>query len=502
MINISDLSLNTLLIIYCVSASILAIFGYNCYYYIFLFLKNKKRVISDNNIFLEGFYKKYGRKSLPVVTTQLPIFNEKYVADRLIDAVVKMDYPKGKHEIQVLDDSTDDTVDVVKKTVAKYKKLGFKISRIHRKIRTDFKAGALQHGMNKCKGKFIAIFDSDFVPPKDFLIKTVPFLVSNNDLCLVQTRWGHLNPNSSLLTRAQSIGIDGHFVIEQSARNWGGLFLNFNGTAGIWRKESIYNAGGWHGDTLTEDMDLSYRAQLAGWKTKFLYEVTCKAELPENINAYKSQQYRWAKGSIQTAIKLLPSILKSTFSFKKKLQSVLHITHYSIHPFMILMALASLPVIAFIEFDLPVFAYTILAILIAGSLLAPTSLYIVSQAGTYINWKRRLLILPYLICIGVGVAVNNTQAVLSAIFGSKGSFIRTPKSGSNSTFKRKKLKRSYRVKINYTFLIEIFLSIYCFFSFLVYIMHAKYIIGPFLLIYFIGFSISAFLSIKHHIAYS
>ncbi|MCH9664214.1 MAG: glycosyltransferase family 2 protein [Gammaproteobacteria bacterium] len=472
------------------------LFGYNCYYYILVFLKNKKKELFNNKKFLEDFYQEVDERSLPLVTIQLPIFNEKYVVKRLVDAVCQMDYPKDKYEIQVLDDSNDETVDLIDELVGHYKKKGFDIVHITREDRIDFKAGALQLGLRVSKGEYLAIFDSDFVPPMDFLKKTVPFMIKDDGLALVQTRWGHLNPNSSLLTRAQSIGIDGHFIIEQAARSWGNMFLNFNGTAGIWKKKAIEDAGGWHGDTLTEDMDLSYRAQLKGWKTKFLYEVVCKAELPENINAFKSQQYRWAKGSIQTAKKILPSVFKSSFSLKKKFQSILHLTHYIIHPCMLAMAIMAFPIIWLIEIKLsPGFAFAILLILV-GSLLAPSTMYIVSQWREYRDWKWRITTIPFLICVGVGVAVNNTFAVFSALFGAKGAFIRTPKTG-NMDNQIKKNRSFYKIKFDKIFLLELALSFYCFFSFFIYIQAEKYFIGPFLFIYALSFLLSSSLSMKH-----
>ncbi|HMA99521.1 MAG TPA: glycosyltransferase, partial [Spirochaetota bacterium] len=473
-------------------------YGYNCYYYLYIFLRNKKKEIKKNSHFLKQFYLHFHSRHYPVVTTQLPVFNERYVALRLIDAVVKMDYPRDKHEIQILDDSTDETYNIIKEHIQKYRQQGYDIKHIHRTIRTDFKAGALQAGMLTARGEHLAIFDSDFIPPVDFLRNTIPYLMANPKVGFVQTRWGHLNRNSSFLTKAQSIGIDGHFIIEQSARSWGGLFLNFNGTGGVWRKQTINEAGGWQGDTLTEDMDLSYRAQLAGWHTKFLYEVICQAELPENMNDFKSQQFRWAKGSIQTAKKLLPAIFKSKNPLKKKIQSFLHLTHYSIHPLMVIMALASLPMILYFKLDLYFYLYLFFFILIIGASFAPSVMYITSQYKQYPNWVSRLLIIPFLIAIGVGIAVNNTNAVISALFGSKGDFIRTPKSGSTDK-KKNKLKKNYILKLKPHFIIELFLAAYCLYSFYFYLYETKYIIGPFILLYGIGFLVSSILSIKHHL---
>ncbi|WP_287245500.1 glycosyltransferase, partial [Okeania sp. SIO1H5] len=286
------------------------------------------------------------------MTTQLPVYNEANVIERLIHAVCEMDYPKEKHEIQVLDDSTDGSEKISERVVQEMQAKGFDIKLIHRTKRTHYKAGALNEGMDVCKGEFVAIFDADFVPPKDYLLKCIPFLYKNPKVGLVQARWGHLNSGQSPITLAQSIGIDGHFVIEQSARSWGRLFMNFNGTAGIWRKSAIRDAGGWEGDTLTEDMDLSYRAQLAGWEMEFVYDVVVPAELPADINAFKSQQYRWAKGSIQTAIKLLPKVLSSQAPLTVKLQSILHTTHYMIHPLMIITAILATPLLLFYPLSL------------------------------------------------------------------------------------------------------------------------------------------------------
>lgn len=490
--------------IYFFSACFLVLMGYNCYYYLWLFLKNKDKHALRNNQFIADFYQQFDTRSFPIITTQLPIFNEKYVVHRLIDAVCQIDYPKDKHEIQILDDSDDETADIIREIVESYKKKGFDIVQIRRSNRIDFKAGALSEGTNLSKGEYLAIFDSDFVPPRDFLKKTLPFMISNKKIGLVQTRWGHLNSNQSLLTMCQSVGIDGHFIIEQSARCWGDLFLNFNGTAGVWRKKTIQNAGGWQGDTLTEDMDLSYRAQLKGWNTQFLYDVICKAELPQDMNSFKSQQYRWAKGSIQTAVKLLPTIFKSQFSFKKKLQSALHLTHYGIHPCMVIMSLTALPILCLSPKSILSIVFNIfILIILFGSLLAPSSMYIISQRSTYRNWKRRIAIIPVLVSVGVGLAINNTIAVLSALFGHKGQFIRTPKTGHSSYHPQQKNlvipknKKTYKVKFKKIFLLELSLSFYCFFSFFIYIQAEKFFIGPFLLIYALGFLTASVLSIKH-----
>ena len=301
-----------ILIFYCPAAIWLFFYGANNYYMIYLFLSKIRGESKRNREFLERFWQERTKESMPKVTTQLPIYNEKHVVARLIDSVVNIEYPKELHEIQVLDDSNDETREIVAEMVNKYKAEGYNIKQIIRTERVGFKAGALNVGLKEAEGEFLSIFDADFVPDSDFLYKTIPFFYERENVALVQTRWGHINKNYSLLTIAQSLGMDGHFIIEQSARTWNGLYMNFNGTAGVWRKEAITDAGGWHYDTLTEDLDLSYRAQLKGWKTKFLFDVVTPSELPVDINAYKSQQHRWAKGSIQTAKKVLPIVLRLT----------------------------------------------------------------------------------------------------------------------------------------------------------------------------------------------
>jgi cellulose synthase/poly-beta-1,6-N-acetylglucosamine synthase-like glycosyltransferase len=441
---------------------------------------------------LRQFYAKNGRDRLPVVTTQLPVFNEANVIERLIRSVCAMEYPAGRHEIQVLDDSTDGSEKIGAALVEEMRSLGHDIVLIHRTHRKDYKAGALNEGMEKAKGEFLAIFDADFVPPTDYLLRTVPFLCSDDNVGLVQARWGHLNSQESALTLAQSIGIDGHFVIEQSARSWGRLFMNFNGTAGVWRKTAIESSGGWEGDTLTEDMDLSYRAQLKGWKMKFAYDVVVPAELPSDINAFKSQQFRWAKGSIQTAIKLLPQVMASRESWRVKLQSVLHTTHYMIHPLMLITALLAMPLLYWFPFNVSTNAFAVLCVMIVTSSLAPSILYLVAQRVSRKNWKSRILSLPTLMALGVGVAFNNTRAVVSAISGRKGAFVRTPKAGDKAVC-------LYKSKFPYAAAIELLLSAYCFMGFLHYTTAQKYLVGPFLGLYAIGFLVVGYMSMFHHL---
>ncbi len=467
-------------------------YGINCYWLLALFLKNKRKEGVHDKRKLRRFYAEGGEAKLPFITTQLPVYNERNVIERLIRSVCAMEYPQGRHEIQVLDDSTDGSEQISITLVEEMRAKGHDIVIIHRTNRHDYKAGALNEGMQVCKGDYIAIFDADFVPPTDYLMRCAPFLAMDEGIGLVQARWGHLNSQESSLTLAQSIGIDGHFVIEQSARSWGRLFMNFNGTAGIWRKSAIETSGGWQGDTLTEDMDLSYRAQLHGWRMKFLYDVVVPAELPSDINAFKSQQFRWAKGSIQTAMKLLPQVLKSDVALKVKVQSILHTTHYMIHPLMLITALLALPLLYWFPFKVGTSAFTGLCVLILISSLAPSILYLVAQRVSRKNWKSRILSLPTLMALGVGVALNNTRAVLSALSGQKGAFIRTPKAGD-------KMVLLYKSKFPFASVLELAMGVYCFIGFVHYTSAEKYLVGPFLGLYAVGFTVVGSMSLTHYL---
>ncbi len=487
-----DLFVYLLFGLYAFASIGLFIYGINCYWLLTIFLKNQRKEVVGDQRKLRRYYAEDGMENLPIVTTQLPVYNETNVVERLVRAVCAMEYPMGKHEIQVLDDSTDGSEELCARLVAEMQAEGHDIVHIHRTNRHDYKAGALEEGMMVARGEFLAIFDADFVPPRDYLLRSIPFLMMDDKVGLVQARWGHLNSHESSLTLAQSIGIDGHFVIEQSARSWGRLFMNFNGTAGVWRREAIEAAGGWQGDTLTEDMDLSYRAQLAGWRMKFLYDLVVPAELPSDINAFKSQQFRWAKGSIQTAMKLLPRVLMSNQSLPVKLQSILHTTHYAIHPLMLSTAILAAPLLIFFPFKVGTFAFASLCALILISSLAPSILYMVAQRVSRKNWKSRILSLPTLMALGVGVAFNNTRAVTSALSGNKGTFIRTPKAGDKAI-------QTYKSKFPIGSIVELSLGAYCFFGFIMYIEAQKYLVGPFLGLYSVGFTVVGCMSLIHYL---
>ncbi|MFP4162892.1 MAG: glycosyltransferase [Chitinispirillaceae bacterium] len=440
---------------------------------------------------MKYYYSIEDETAYPKVVTQLPMFNEKMVACRVIEAVAAMDYPRSRHQIQVLDDSTDETVKYVDQTVDNLKKQGYNIQVVRRVDRTGFKAGALQEGLDHTDAQFVAIFDADFVPTVDFLKKAVAFFAGRPELGLVQGRWTHLNKNSSLITRGQAMGIDGHFMIEQAARSWNNLFMNFNGTAGVFRRKAIETSGGWQHDTLTEDMDLSYRMQLAGWQTEYVPELAVPAEIPEDVNAFKNQQFRWAKGSIQTAIKIIPLLLKKKISPFKFIQAVLHLTHYVVHPLMLLLALLTMPVLFFVKISLAPFwmACVIFAMILATS--GPSTMYMVSQHYIGNKIRKQLFLIPAMMLIGTGLAVNNGKAVIEAILKKNSPFHRTPKKG------QAKSKIGYKPIKDITCLVEIMLGIYCFAGLKMFMGFTNFLVSPFLALYASGFLFVGILSIVH-----
>ncbi len=432
---------------------------------------------------------------LPMVTVQLPIFNERYVVDRLLRAATRLNYPGDRLEIQLLDDSTDDTREIAGRLVQDYRAAGMEVTHLHRTSRTGYKAGALKEGLARCRGEFVAIFDADFVPDPDFLRRTLPYF-RDPGVGMVQTRWGHLNWDYSLLTTGQAFGIDGHFGVEQGSRAWAGLYLNFNGTAGIWRKAAIQDAGGWQADTLTEDLDLSYRAQLRGWRLVFLPDVVCPAELPVQIQGFKSQQQRWAKGSIQTARKLIPAILRAPGSWFKKYQAVIHLTHYAAHPLMLIVAIAS-PLLLYLDWFFAswrsVFAS---AAFFCLATFGPSALYCYSQRVLYPDWRRRLPYLPSLMLLGTGIALSNTRAVLEGLFRQAGDFIRTPKFAIQTRQESWRTKR-YRARFSWTAVGELLLSGYSAIGVYLFLDRGRLLIGPFLVLYTLGFGYVGILTLLH-----
>jgi cellulose synthase/poly-beta-1,6-N-acetylglucosamine synthase-like glycosyltransferase len=464
--------------------SILAVYGWHRYYLVYLYTRHRDRVPR----------RLPPLDPLPRVTVQLPFYNEMYVVDRLIEAVCQMDYPRELLEIQVLDDSTDETRQIAELAVRRRAAQGVDIKYLHRTDRSGFKAGALEAGLRKAEGRFIAIFDADFIPPADFLRRTLPQF-ADPQVAMVQARWGHINQDYSLLTKIQAILLDAHFVLEHGGRHRAGCFFNFNGTAGIWRREAIADAGGWQHDTLTEDLDLSYRAQLRGWRFVFLPDLVAPAEVPVEMNAFKSQQHRWAKGSIQTTIKLLPQILAAPLPLSVKAEAFFHLTANFNYLLMVLLSALMFPAM-YVRYSMGM--YEMLLIDVPFFIAATWSVayfYMVCQRELYPDsWTSRLRFLPFLMAIGIGLAVNNARAVLEALMGRQTEFARTPKYGIerlSDDWADKKYKQSMAFQP----LIEVALGLY--FTFTVFYALANGIYGslPFLILFQVGFLYTGLLSL-------
>jgi cellulose synthase/poly-beta-1,6-N-acetylglucosamine synthase-like glycosyltransferase len=471
---------------YFVSLTILFLFGSSGFVMIYYYMKHRNKKIEKADVL----------KEFPVVTIQLPIYNEFYVIERLIDAACRIEYPKDQLEIQVLDDSTDETTSIVAARIAMYKQQGYDIKQIRRGSRTGFKAGALKEGLITARGEFIAVFDADFVPKSDFLKTTLPYFYLDEKIGLVQTRWEHLNSDYSFLTRIQAMALDGHFVIEQNVRNKAGFFINFNGTGGIWRKACIFDAGNWEADTLTEDLDLSYRAQLRGWKFKFLNDVTSPAELPSEINALKSQQFRWTKGAIETARKILPKVWKSKLPLEKKIHATFHLTNNIVFPFILLAGILNVPLI-FIKHQGGYETYFAIMAVFVFAFIGSFLFYLYSQKDVYHDWQRRMLLFPLFMAGSMGFAVNNTKAVFEGLIRKKSEFVRTPKYnvvGKKGVWHDKKY---VPLKFDFTVIIELLLALYCFFGVAASIYYLEIAAVPFQLLFSMGFGLVASLSIRH-----
>ncbi len=434
---------------------------------------------------------------LPLVTVQLPIYNERYVVERLIDSVCALDYPQEKLEIQVLDDSTDETRELTAHIVAQKQQEGFKIVQLHRVNRTGFKASALKEGLEKAHGEFIAIFDADFIPNPDFLTRTIPHLLADTELGLVQTRWEHLNSDYSLLTRVQAMALDAHFAMEQQVRNRAKFFINFNGTAGIWRKSCIEDAGNWHSDTLTEDLDLSYRAQLRGWRFLYLNNVTVPAELPSEVNGLKLQQFRWTKGAIETAKKHLLAVWRSEQPLQIKVHATIHLTSNIIFPFILLVALLNVPII-FVKNTHPELGlyFNLMAVFVLAS-ISSFLFYLSAQRNIRHDWRKRILLFPLFMAGTMGMAVNNTRAVLEAIISHKSDFKRTPKYNIRSKSDSWKMS-SYRFSnVGFGTILELMLAGYFLFGIVASIYFLEIAALPFQFMYLFGFGLAGFLSLRH-----
>jgi len=463
---------------------ILAVYGWHRYYMVYLYMKHKEEQPVPAAQFAD----------LPTVTIQLPLFNEMYVVDRLIDSVCEIDYPRERLEIQVLDDSTDETRAIAERAVRRHAAQGVDIKYLHREDRTGYKAGALDAGLKVARGRFVAIFDADFLPRPDFLMRTVHYF-TDPGVAMVQARWGHINQDYSLLTKIQSILLDAHFVLEHGSRNRGGCFFNFNGTAGIWRREAIADGGGWQHDTLTEDLDLSYRTQLRGWRFVFVQDHVAPAELPVEMNAFKSQQHRWAKGSIQTFLKLMPRILRSDQPAKVKAEAFFHLSANLNYPLMVVLSILMGPSMV-IRYNMGWYEMMLIDIpLFFAATASVANFYMVSQREIYPQtWTERLKYLPFLMSIGIGLAVNNTKAVFEALFHKPSEFARTPKYGVEGHADDWTTKK-YRQSVAIQPLIEVALGIYFTGTLFYALANGIYGTVPFLMLFQVGFLYTGLLSL-------
>ena len=467
---------------------ILAAYGIHRYALVYNYFKNRRKTAG-----LPPEIKEW-----PRVTVQLPIYNEKYVIDRLVEAVAAFDYPRELLEIQVLDDSTDETEDVARNCVARYEQLGVNIAYLHRDNREGFKAGALQEGMKRASGELIAIFDADFIPPSDFLRRLVPYF-ADSKLGMAQTRWSYINRHYSALTEVEAILLDGHFVIEHSSRFRSDLFFNFNGTAGVWRRTAIEDAGGWQHDTLTEDTDLSYRAQLRGWRFLYLPDIDCPSELPVEMNAFKSQQARWAKGLMQTAKKILPKVFRANVPAAVKAEAFFHLTANVSYPLMVLLSIILLPAMIVRSYqgwfqvlliDLPLFL---------ASTCSISAFYLSAERALYPKtWKRTFLFLPFVMAVGIGLSVRNALGVLEAILGVKSEFVRTPKyrvAALASQEHGEWTKKKYHKRAGWMPCAEVVLGIYFAAAIVYAIQNENYATVPFLILFVWGYLYTGVMSL-------
>jgi cellulose synthase/poly-beta-1,6-N-acetylglucosamine synthase-like glycosyltransferase len=464
---------------------ILSVYGIHRYETIRTYFKHRKNVVTDAPQRFEH---------LPPVTVQLPIYNERYVVERLIEETVKMEYPKELLQIQVLDDSTDDTAPFAEALVARYQALGYPIEYHHRSNREGYKAGALQAGLATATGEFVAVFDADFCPPPDFLLRTIHFFAERT-VGVVQTRWSYINRDYNFLTEVEAMLLDGHFILEHGARSRAGYFFNFNGTAGILRKAMIADAGGWQHDTLTEDTDLSYRAQLKGWRFVYVPGLDCPSELPVEMHGFQVQQSRWAKGLTQVAKKLLPAILRADLPKRLKVEAFLHLTPNLSYPLMIVVSALMLPVMI-VRFYMGPFQMVFLDLpLIVASFWSISLFYVVAQRELYPKtWKRSILMLPMLIAVGVGLTVINTRAVLEALFGVQTAFARTAKFAISDRPMNLEVKR-YRSRAGWLPYAEILVGLY-FVTMVVFAIETNNFFAlPFLLLFVFGYWWAAFSTI-------
>ncbi len=473
-----------LLSIYLCVLLLVCIYGVHRYVLVYLYYKYKNHQPRLSACFLD----------CPKVTVQLPMFNERFVARRVIECACQIDYPRDRLQIQVLDDSTDDTTDITRQTVQEMQARGHNVVFLHRDNREGFKAGALREGLQSATGEFVFILDADFIPAPNVLRDTIHFF-TDPKVGMVQVRWEHVNRDQSLLTRTQAVLLDGHFVMEHGARNRSGRFMSFNGTAGVWRKSCIEDAGGWQHDTLTEDLDLSYRAQLKGWKFLFLPTTEVPAELPPEMAAFKAQQYRWTKGGAQTCKKLLPAILKSHLSWKIKLEAFWHLTANMVYAYVLLLTILLFPAL---YLKLHIFQNNMLArYVFDGSLLmlatfSASSFYICSQRELNRSMWESVKYLPAILSLGIGIAINNSRAMLHGFFGKPSEFVRTPKYGvvGDGRSESPNFDRGYSVKRDFQLQpwIELAMGLYMSVCVVACILLDRLTLGiPFLLLFAAGY---------------
>jgi cellulose synthase/poly-beta-1,6-N-acetylglucosamine synthase-like glycosyltransferase len=500
-------------IVFSFAVVLVALYGANSLLLSLLYLRHRSPAaeragVRRNVVGGEGMAHSQGTEAWPAVTVQLPIYNEMLVAKRLIDAVARMDYPHDRLEIQVLDDSTDETSRLIRARVAHHRARGLDIEMLHREDRQGFKAGALAHGLEAARGEYIVLFDADFVPSPTFLTRTIPHLVADPSLAFVQTRWAHLNPDYSVLTRAQTIALDGHFVVEHLGRNRSGLLMNFNGTAGVWRRTAIEDAGGWQSDTLTEDVDLSLRAQLAGWHALYLPDVESPAELPPQMAAFRRQQARWATGAAQCLRKLggallrgrltpcplpvgeresrpqpgrIPAAERRQLSWPARLEGLLHLSVWVAHPMsLVLLLLTPLMLLGQIPLTFNLSLFWLVA-------LGPVVAYALSQQYLYPDWRRRMLYMPVLALLGTGLALSNTIAISQGLLGRGQPFRRTPKFRLEQQGDRWQGTR-YALPFQWVTLGELALAAYALATIGVALSVGNYFSVPFLLLYAGGYA--------------
>lgn len=460
-------------ILYVLAGAILSVYGLNSLLLTIVYWLKRRRVAPPRDL----------PTDLPLVTVQLPIYNERYVVERLIAAACALDYPRDRLEIQVLDDSTDETYSIAQAAVQRYQQAGLQITHVFRSDRAGFKAGALQAGLSQARGELVAIFDADFVPTPDFLKRTVPAFADAQVGC-VQARWAHLNSDYSALTRAQALGLDGYFVVEQAARHLSGTFLCFNGTAGVWRRACIDDAGGWQSDTLTEDLDLSYRSQLRGWRFVYLPDVAVPGELPVQMDGFKRQQSRWAAGGLQCARKILPQLWRSTVPLWVKIEETLYLTRHVCYPLILFLALCTLPMVLN-----PAPALDFMVIFLLAALGAPL-LYLSALIALYPRWWTRLPYLPLMMVVGTGISLNNSRALWQGLSQPGAPFLRTPKFGIRQARDRWSGNR-YALRAGPVVWAELLLATYVTVALILALWIGQIALVPWLAFYALGFAYAA-----------